>query len=400
MAGGPPPAQASDEAELEAFRLALAAQASPAQVSAYSSLVNSTRIVVSTFEDMRGLLGKESVGPEFTIKKHAFDDSLGKARTSTKTLLESFSEPQRVALRRITSKMLSADSRLAERSGEFEMRIGDTTMTRHDLVGSSNRVEEAIANYREQERQLGVAMYALADPEEEQPIITLAGSMKASTIGNQTITVRTSGTIFRAPAERLSNRVHVQILANLGDLQQSLTQVLQSLLTHPDPCGERVSVQQSMLSIASPTAEVWVQLHLERWACMGAAGATAPVELMEGNGAITFKITPAMQKDGLLTILTQTEKVEANGMLAEILRSGALGDEVRERVKGCILRALQNGLDLEAVLLPVQSDSGAIETAKFVRDSQAGTLDIALDGHLRLSDQQIAELGGQKSGSP
>ena len=77
-AGGAPPAQASDEAELEAFRLALAAQASPAQVSAYSSLVNSTRVVVSTFEDLRGLLGKETVGPELTAKKHAFDDSLAK----------------------------------------------------------------------------------------------------------------------------------------------------------------------------------------------------------------------------------------------------------------------------------------------------------------------------------
>ena len=75
MAGGPPPAQASDEAELEAFRLALAAQATPAQVSAYSSLVNSTRAVVSTFEDLRALLSK-SVGPELTVKKHAFDDSL------------------------------------------------------------------------------------------------------------------------------------------------------------------------------------------------------------------------------------------------------------------------------------------------------------------------------------
>ena len=225
-------------------------------------------------------------------------------------------------MKQITSKLLGADARLAERSKILGMRIGDTTMTRGDLVGSSNRVEEAIANFREHERLLGKAMYALADPEEEQPIFTLPASTITGTIGNQTVAVRTSGTIFRAPAERLSNGVHVQIVANLGDLQQSMTQVLQSLLTHPDPCGERVTVQQSMVSMAPPTAEVWVQLHLERWACLGEPGSKAPLAVMEGNGAITIKMTPVIQKDGVLTILTQTEKVEANGILAEMLRSG------------------------------------------------------------------------------
>ena len=49
----------------------------------------------------------------------------------------------------------------------------------------------------------------------------------------------------------------------------------------------------------------------------------------------------------------------------------------------------------------VQLDSDWNEwLAELVRHTQAGTLDIALDGHLRLSDQQIAMLGGQKSESP
>jgi hypothetical protein len=354
---------------------------------------------VSKFEDLRVLLGKESVSPELPAKELAFDESLEKTRTSTKAFLESLSELQRVTLKEVTSKLVGADSRLADRTKALEVRIAGVTTNQGERVDSSNKVEEALANFREQQRLLGKAMYALADPEEEQPIFALAASTISATVGNQTIAVRTSGNLFRTPAERLSSVVHVQIVANLGDLQQSITPVLQSLLAHSDPCGERVTVQQAMVSTSSPTTDVWVQLHLERWTCLGPSGTMAPVVLMEGNGAITVKITPAMQKDGSLVILTHIEAVEASGVLAEMLRSGSLGDVVRERIKDSFRIALQKGLDLNLILQPVRSDSGAIETAKFVRDSKAGTLDIALDGHLRLSAEQVAVLDGQKSES-
>ena len=132
---------------------------------------------------------------------------------------------------------------------------------------------------------------------------------------------------------------------------------------------------------------------------MGPAGTKAPVALMEGNGAIIVKITPAIQKDGSLVILARTEAVEASGVLAEMLRSGSLGDVVLEKIKDSFRIALQKGLDLNMMLHSVRSDSGAIETAKFVRDSKTGTLAIALDGHLRPSAEQVAVLDGQKSES-
>jgi len=392
------PPRVSDEAELEAFRRALAAQATLVQVSAYRSLANSTRVLVSKFEDLRSLLGEESVSPELPSKKLAFDESLEKTRTSTKTFLESFSERQRVALKEVTSKFVGANSRLADRTKALGVRIADVTTNRGERVDSSNKVEEALANFREQQRLLGRAMYALADPEEEQPIFALADSTISATIGNQTIAVRTSGNLFRTPAERFSSVVHVQIIANLGDLQQSITSVLRSLLAHSDPCGERITVQQAVISTSSPTTDVWVQLHLERWTCVGPSGTMAPIVLMEGNGAITVKITPAMQRDGSLVILTHTEAVEGNEVLGEMLRSGSLGDIVRERTKDTFRVALQKGLDPNVMLHAVRSDSGAFETAKFVRD-KTGTLDIALDGHLRLSAEQVAVLDGQKSES-
>ena len=396
----PPALHPSDEIELEAFRHALAAQAMPAQVSAYLSLVKSTRAVVGKFEDLRTLLNTESTSTEWPAKRVAFDESLEKARTLNKAFVQSFSEQQKGALREVTSKLIRADSRLADRAKALDARIADLTTKKNDLIGSSLKVEEALADFREQLRVLGKEMYALPDPGEEQPIFTMPPSTNSVTIGNQTIAVRTSATISRTPAANLDNVVHLQMSSNLGDLQQSITPILQSQLAHFDPCGEQVAIQRAMVSTSSPTTDVWVQLHFERWACVGTSASKTPMEVMEANGTMTVKITPAVEKDGSLSLLTQIEAVEANGMLAEMLRSGPLGDTVREKIKKSLVTVLQNGLNLNAALLSIGPDSAAIETAKFVRDSDSGTLAIALDGHLHLSGEQVAALNGQKSENP
>jgi len=395
----PPALHPSDEIELEGFRHALAAQAMPAQVSAYLSLVKSTRTVVGKLEDLRTPLNTESASTEWPAKRVAFDESLEKARTLNKAFVQGFSEQQKGALKELTWKLIRADSRLADRAKALDARIADRTTAKGEFIGSFHKVEEALADFREQQRVLGKEMYALPDPGEEQPIFTMPPSTSSVTIGNQTIAVRTSATISRAPAANLDNVVHLQMSSNLGDLQQSIAPILQAQLAHSDPCGEHVAIQQAAVSTSSPTTDVWVQLHFERWACLGASASKTPMEVMEANGTMTVKVTPEVEKDGSLSILTQIETVEANGMLAEMLRSGPLGDTVREKIKKSFVTALQNSLKLNAELLLMGPDSAAIESAKFVRDGDGGTLAIALDGHLHLSGEQVTALNGQKSES-
>lgn len=173
-----------------------------------------------------------------------------------------------------------------------------------------------------------------------------------------------------------------------------------SQLERSDPCGEQVTIQQAMVGTSSPTTDVWVQLHFERWACLGPSPSRTPVEVIEANGSMTVKVTPAVDKDGSLSILTHLEAVEATGILTDMLRSGPLGDAVCAKIKKSFVKALQDSLNLSAVLQPMRPDSATIETAKFVRDSNGGTLALALDGHLRLSGEQVAVLNGQKSESP
>src|ERR1035441_416290 len=399
-AAAPAPPRPSDDTELEAFRRALAAQATPAQVSDYLSLLKSTRTVISRFEDLRALLDQQSASAEWPAKKVEFDESLKKARILNKAFVEGFSESQKGALTVVTSKLIRADSRLVDQAKALDVSVSDLTTKKGDFVSASHRFEKAFTDFREQQRVLGEQMYALPDPGEEQPLFTMPASTNSVTIGNQTIAVRTSSAISRTSTANFDGLVHLQMTTNLGDLQQSVTSILQSQMAHSDPCGEQVTIQQAMVGTSSPTTDVWVQLHFERWACLGPSPSKTPVEVIEANGSITVKVTPAVDKDGSLSILTHLEAVEATGMLADMLRSGPLGDAVCAKIKRSFVTALQDSLNLSAVLQPMRPDSATIETAKFVRDSNGGTLALALDGHLRLSREQVAVLNGQKSESP
>ena len=174
----------------------------------------------------------------------------------TQAFVQGFSEQQKGALKEVTSKLIRAGSRLADRAKVLDARIADLTMKKGDLISSSHKVEEALAEFREQQRVLGKEMYALPEPGEEQPIFTMPPSTNSVTISNQTIAVRTSGTISRTPSANFDNVVHLQMTANLGDLEQSITPILQSQLAHSDPCGEQVAIQRAMVSTSSPTTDV------------------------------------------------------------------------------------------------------------------------------------------------
>ena len=389
------PPQPSDESELDAFRRALAAQATPEQMSKYLTLVRSTRTVLGKFEDLRPLLGDASASQELPARKIAFDESLEKVRALLNEYLEGFSGSQKVALREITRKLIHADSRLAERAKALDEQIGESKTTRAEFVNSCNNLDDALTSFRDEQSLLGKEMYALPNPGDPVRILTTSPVANVVTIGDQAVAVTASSTVFGTGARSFDGVFDLEVIANLGGLQQDITQILRSQLVQTDPCGEQISIQRAVVGTSSPAIVVWVQLHFERWSCLGSPNSKTPVELMENNGTITLKVTPAVEKDGSVRIAVDTIGVEANGILDEMLHSGSLGNLLRERVERSFLVALQKGMDLRTMLHMVPLDSVTIEAARFVRDSEDGTLGIALAGHLHLSGEQLAGLSSQ-----
>jgi hypothetical protein len=73
----------------------------------------------------------------------------------------------------------------------------------------------------------------------------------------------------------------------------------------------------------------------------------------------------------------------ADGSLGELLRSGAFGETIREKIRSSILSALHKGTNLAATLPPAVQGYVTIQNAEF-KDAGEGNLLVVLDGEARI----------------
>jgi hypothetical protein len=216
----------------------------------------------------------------------------------------------------------------------------------------------------------------------------------AVNIENQPIAVTASGVIARVKAERGLNVFKLELVADLSDLQQNITQVLRSQLDRSDRCGERIAIQNATLSPLAPASVVVARLHFERWTCVKVFGKERPNKLVGGNGTIEVKLTPAVQQDSTLRMVPEIGRIEAEGPLGELLRSGSIGAALREKITQALLSAMQKGTNFKATLPPVAQEYAMIKNAQF-QDGGSGNLTAVLDGEIRISNEQIKLLANQ-----
>jgi hypothetical protein len=157
-------------------------------------------------------------------------------------------------------------------------------------------------------------------------------------IENQPISITASGAISRVAAERGQNVFALQLVADFSDLQQNITQILRSQLDKVDRCGERIAIQNATLTPLAPASRVVAKLHFERWTCVKVFGKERPNKLAGGNGTIEVKLTPAVDDGITLRLVPEVGRIDAEGPLGELLRSGSIGAAfARENYKGASL---------------------------------------------------------------
>jgi hypothetical protein len=213
-------------------------------------------------------------------------------------------------------------------------------------------------------------------------------------IENQPIAITASGVISRVAAERGENVFKLELIADLSDLQQNITQVLRPQLDRSDRCGERIAIQNAILTPSAPASLLVAKVHFERWTCIKVLGKERPNKLIGGNGTIEVKLTPAVEEDSTLRLVPEIGRIDADGPLGELLRSGSLGAALREKITKALLSAMQKGTNFKATLPPVDQDYATIQNARF-QDGGSGNLDVVLDGEIRISNEQIKLLANQ-----
>jgi hypothetical protein len=208
-------------------------------------------------------------------------------------------------------------------------------------------------------------------------------------IKDQQVTIVASGLVTMAAKDHGLNILSVEFTADLADLQQNFTAVLASELDKDDRCGDRIQIEDAKLTPAEPASLVVVRLHYERWGCAKLLGKQKVKRLIGGNAVVQMTLTPSVGESHTeLRLAAELGPIEADGSLGELLRTGNLGELLREKIQAAILSAVQKGLDLGAILPPALQGSVMIQDARF-RDAGAGRLIVALDGQVRITDEQL-----------
>jgi cobalamin biosynthesis protein CobT len=173
-----------------------------------------------------------------------------------------------------------------------------------------------------------------------------------------------------------------------------MTGLLRSQLDKDDRCGDRIAIQQASLTPAGPSSLAVVQLHYERYACVKALGKQMARKLVGGNGVIQMKLTPTVEEGKTLRLVPEVESIQTDGSLGKLLRSGPVGDMLREKITKALLSAMQKGTDRSLTLPPAAQDIAVIDKAQFT-DTGSGRLALALGGEVPISEKQIQFLRSQ-----
>jgi hypothetical protein len=182
----------------------------------------------------------------------------------------------------------------------------------------------------------------------------------------------------------------VAVTVDLDDFQEHLTPVLAAQLNESDRCGDRLTVERTALAPAAPSSLLTVNLHYERYVCVKALGKEIVRKLVGGNAEVEVNLTPAVEENEIM-LAAKVLKIDADGSLGEVLRTGALGNLLREKIEASIESNIQQVANRKTALPPAIESSVAIQTAQFA-DGGAGRLWLTIDGEAYLSELQLLDV--------
>lgn len=204
------------------------------------------------------------------------------------------------------------------------------------------------------------------------------------------VKMTTWGSIASLP----SGAFALSLTADLADLQANLTPLLAAQLDRSERCGERLSVQHAALGPAAPSAILTANVHYERFACIKAFGKENAKRLVGGNAVVTVKLSPSYGPDGI-AMASNVQKIDADGSLGELLRSGSVGDAIKDKIAASIESAVRKSLDLKSMLPPAVENVATIQAVRF-DSSPEGRLWITAGGEVHLTAAQFQSLAKQR----
>jgi hypothetical protein len=381
--------------DLKDFHAVLAVQASSQQISEFDLMLKNTVVARDELHAFEEHIGKANQGSEpanrdVNLNTAALTQSLERVRAENKNFLDGLSEKQKSGLREITKKLIKADSELAQQTSLLNQQIAEAKASAQ-IASSAQSLERTLANFRDEQTNLGAEMSIGVSSGPKDFVLNFPAVKNSLNFANQPVAVTTSALISRSSGQDSQNTFSFQLTSDLSDLQQNITAVLRSALNKTETCGERIEIQNAALTPLAPASLVTINLHYERWACFGRQTS----ELVQGNGSAEFKLTPAVGTDGALRLIPQIGRVNAEGRLAELLRSDSLGEALRDKIAEALLPALQ-GTAYKKLLPPAAQADVTLRRTQF-EGTGSGKLSVVLDGEIQVPSDKVAALTGQST---
>ncbi|HYW40601.1 MAG TPA: hypothetical protein VE957_21050 [Terriglobales bacterium] len=386
------PGGVDEKDDLKDFHRAMAVRATAQQSTAFATVVQDAQAASDQLRTFRDLLQKVPASSPLSDRTTALDQAIEKVRTGSKNFLASFSSAQKSGLKDITKKLAKADSDLVKQIKTLDQIVQTPKPDNEQIANSAANLDKALAGFQSEQLALGREMSILLPADSQDLTFNLPKVTNSINVGGQTISIPASGGVSRTSAENALNLFSLKLVADLSDLQQNITGILRSQLTRSPRCGERIEIQQATLIPLVPASLVVVHLHFERWVCP--PGQESPMEVADGEGTIEVKLTPSLEQKTGLGLVSEIGRVDAEGFLRDMLRSGDLGATLRDQIAASLLSAMQRGTDTKITLPPAAQESATIQKAQF-QDAGAGQLCLVLDGQLQFSDEQTKQFATQ-----
>jgi hypothetical protein len=383
----------SEKDELKDYREVLAVQATNQQVVQFTAMVKISEAASAELGNFAEQLGKDS-GSGIASRGEALDQAIEKARTENRKFLDGLSDRQKSGLKEVVKRLAKADSDLEQQDKALDQIVADAKAVGQQIAASEENLDRALTSFRSQQADLGREMSIGAANSGQDFAFHLAPVKNTINFRNQPVVITTSGVISPGVAEGGQNTFKLELAADLSDLQDNMTAVLGAQLNKAETCGERIGIRDAALSPRDPAALVVVQLHYERWACFGRDTVN---EMAEGNGTIEMKLTAAVGEDGALRLVPEVGRIDAEGLIGELLGSGSLGDAVRDAVAQSVLSAVRQGGDFKVNLPAAAQGYATLRHAQF-EGTGAGRVIAVLDGEIRVSNEKATALTSELRG--
>jgi hypothetical protein len=391
LSGNSRPTGVKEEDSLKDFHEAMAVQATSQQTLEFQDLVKSTEAAKAELQGFLQELHKENGAAE-SAKRKVVDEALENARSGNKKFQQGFSAAQKSGLKEITKRLAKADSDLEQEEKRLDQSL-DVKAAGPEVTARAESLGKALTDFSNQQLALGREMsITLANGQDQA--FTLPPVNHPVSIANQTIGVPVSGALAQIAAQGGQRTFKLELTADLSDLQQDITELLRAQLDTSENCGQRVAIQRATLTPATPASLLRVKLHFERWTCSRMFGQQTSNELAEEDGTVEVKLTATVEKPNTLKIIAALGRIDATGMMGEALRSGSLGENLRDTIAQSVLTAAQTSSDFKVTLPPAVQNSAVIQSARF-QDTGVGGVSVVLDGQIEISNQQADLLASQ-----